>query len=107
MCVATFLEAHDLTGKTVIPFTTHEGSGFGSGLSDLKKALLTATVTKGLSIQGSKVGPDGKRCIQPVGRIHQADALLCAEVRTDRLMERHQLVACSLGNLPRYGKAVA
>jgi flavodoxin len=31
MCVATFLEAHDWTGKTVIPFTTHEGSGFGSG----------------------------------------------------------------------------
>ncbi|MBR0030386.1 MAG: NAD(P)H-dependent oxidoreductase [Bacteroidales bacterium] len=36
MCVATFLEAHDWTGKTVIPFTTHEGSGFGSGLRDLR-----------------------------------------------------------------------
>lgn len=61
MCVATFLEAHDWTGKTVIPFTTHEGSGFGSGLSDLKKALPTATVTKGLSIQGSKVSGADKQ----------------------------------------------
>lgn len=61
MCVATFLEAHDWSGKTVIPFTTHEGSGFGSGLSDLKKALPNATVTKGLSIQGSKVGTAGKQ----------------------------------------------
>ena len=61
MCVATFLEAHDWAGKTVIPFTTHEGSGFGSGLSDLKKALPNATVTKGLSIQGSKVSTAGKQ----------------------------------------------
>ena len=55
MCVATFLEAHDWAGKTVIPFTTHEGSGFGSGLRDLKAAIPSATVKKGLSIQGSKV----------------------------------------------------
>ena len=55
MCVATFLEAHDWSGKTVIPFTTHEGSGFGSSLSDLRKAIPSAFVKKGLSIQGSKV----------------------------------------------------
>lgn len=46
---------HDWTGKTVIPFTTHEGSGFGSGLRDLKAAIPAATIPKGLSIQGSKV----------------------------------------------------
>ena len=55
MCVATFLEAHDWNGKTVIPFTTHEGSGWGRGLGDLKAALPKATVGKGLAIQGSKV----------------------------------------------------
>ena len=46
---------HDWTGKTVIPFTTHEGRGFGSGLRDLKAAIPAATIPKGLSIQGSKV----------------------------------------------------
>ena len=61
MCVATFLEAHDWTGKTVIPFMTHEGSGFGSGLRDLKAAIPSATVKKGLSIQGSKVKTAGKQ----------------------------------------------
>jgi len=61
MCVATFLEAHDWSGKTVIPFTTHEGSGFGSGLRDLKAAIPQATVKKGLSIQGSKVKTAGKQ----------------------------------------------
>ena len=55
MCVATFLEAHDWTGKTVIPFTTHEGSGFGQSLRDLQAAIPSATIGKGLSIQGSKV----------------------------------------------------
>ena len=53
MCMFTFIEKHDWTEKTVIPFTTHEGSGFGSGLSDLKAAVKGATVTKGLSIQGT------------------------------------------------------
>ena len=61
MCVATFLEAHDWSGKTVIPFTTHEGSGFGNGLRDLKAALPSATVKKGLSIQGSKVSTASKQ----------------------------------------------
>ena len=55
MCVFTFLEAHDWAGKTVIPFTTHEGSGFGQSLRDLKAAIPSATIGKGLSIQGSKV----------------------------------------------------
>ena len=61
MCVATFLEAHDWKGKTVIPFTTHEGSGFGQSLRDLKAAIPGATITKGLSIQGSKVGTAGNQ----------------------------------------------
>lgn len=61
MCVATFLEAHDWTGKTVIPFTTHEGSGFGRSIRDLKSAIPAAKIRKGLSIQGSKVNTAGKQ----------------------------------------------
>ena len=61
MCMFTFIEKHDWTGKTVIPFTTHEGSGFGSGLSDLKAAIPSATVKKGLSIRGSNVRNAGKQ----------------------------------------------
>ena len=61
MCVFTFLEAHDWCGKTVIPFTTHEGSGWGSGLRDLKTALPETTIGKGLAIQGSKVSSSMKQ----------------------------------------------
>src|SRR5512145_3060339 len=30
MAVFTFLESYDFSGKTIIPFCTHEGSGLGS-----------------------------------------------------------------------------
>ena len=48
---------HDinLDGKTVIPFTTHEGSGLASCVSDVKKAFPKANVTKGFSIYGHEV----------------------------------------------------
>ncbi|MBQ9173453.1 MAG: flavodoxin [Bacteroidales bacterium] len=55
MCVFTFLESHDWNGKTIIPFTTHEGSGFGSGLRDLRSSAKGATVKNGLSLRGSAV----------------------------------------------------
>ena len=35
--VATFLAAHDFTGKTLIPFMTHEGSRMGRSEEDIRK----------------------------------------------------------------------
>ena len=54
MCVFTFLEHYDLTGKKIVPFCTNEGSGMGSSERDLKKACPGATVVKGLSIHGAE-----------------------------------------------------
>ena len=45
----------NLDGKTVIPFTTHEGSGLASCVSDVKKAFPKAKVTAGWSIYGHEV----------------------------------------------------
>ena len=44
-----------LDGKTVIPFTTHEGSGLANCVEDVKAAFPKATVTKGFSIYGHEV----------------------------------------------------
>jgi len=55
MPVLTFLEQYDLKGKTVIPFTTHEGSGLASCVEDVKEAFPDANVTKGFSIYGHEV----------------------------------------------------
>jgi len=51
----TFFKDHDLSGKTVIPFTTHEGSGLASIVKDVKKAWPKASVKDGFSIYGHEV----------------------------------------------------
>lgn len=51
----TFFKNHDLNGKTLIPFTTHEGSGLGNVVNDLKRLYPDATVTGSFSIAGHDV----------------------------------------------------
>jgi flavodoxin len=55
MVMFTQLEKLDFSGKTVKPFVTHEGSGFGSSQKDLKKLCEGANIKKGLSIPGAGV----------------------------------------------------
>ncbi len=55
MAVFTFLEHFDFSGKTIKPFCTHQGSGMGSSISDIKRLCPAATVEKGLAIYGSSV----------------------------------------------------
>ena len=47
MCVFTFLEAYDLTGKKILPFCTHEG------IDDIRKVCPGTEVKDGLAIRGS------------------------------------------------------
>ena len=51
----TLFKDINLDGKTVIPFTTHEGSGLASCVSDVRKAFPKANVTQGWSIYGHEV----------------------------------------------------
>lgn len=55
MPVFTFLESYDFSGKTIIPFCTHEGSGMGQSESDIKKLCPGARVKNGLPIRGGSV----------------------------------------------------
>lgn len=55
MAVFTFLEHFDFTGKTIRPFCTHEGSGLGSSVQDIRKLCPGANVEAGLAIHGSSV----------------------------------------------------
>ena len=57
----TLFKDINLDGKTVIPFTTHEGSGLASCVSDVKRAFPKATVTAGFSIYGHEVQADRDR----------------------------------------------
>ena len=51
----TQLEKLDFACKTVKPFVTHEGSGFGSSKKDLEKLCSGAEIRNGLSIPGADV----------------------------------------------------
>lgn len=54
MAVFTFLEHFDFSGKTIRPFCTHEGSGMGRSVSDIKKLCPKATVEDGIAVFGSR-----------------------------------------------------
>lgn len=60
----SFFQDNDLNGKTIIPFTTHEGSGLGSCVRDLKKLYPKATFKESFSIYGHMVRTEeGKRTV--------------------------------------------
>ena len=58
MPVYTFLESYDFSGKTVIPFCTHAGSGLSGTVNTLKSKLNGATVLDGLAIAGTTAQND-------------------------------------------------
>lgn len=55
MVVYTFLESYDFSGKTIIPFCTHEGSGMGHSERDIRKLCPNTIVLSGLPIRGGSV----------------------------------------------------
>jgi putative NADPH-quinone reductase len=55
MVVRSFLDAVDLTGKTIVPFTTHGGSGLGSVPANLQSYIADASFLEGKAIAGTDV----------------------------------------------------
>lgn len=53
MAVYTFLEKHDWSGKTLLPFCTHEGSGLSGSERKIADACKGATVGRGLALRGA------------------------------------------------------
>ena len=52
MVVYTFLEKHDLSGKTILPFCTHEGSGVSGTDGKIKRLYKNASVKSALAVRG-------------------------------------------------------
>lgn len=53
MAVYTFLESYDFSGKTIVPFCTHEGSGLSSTQESIAAICPDAEILDGLAIRGS------------------------------------------------------
>ncbi|MTJ82255.1 MAG: flavodoxin [Telmatospirillum sp.] len=56
MALLTFLDRHDVAGRTVVPFCTHEGSGLGRSVRDIEARCTRATVRDGLALHGGTGG---------------------------------------------------
>ena len=53
--VRTFLSEYDFSGKTVIPFCTHDGSGAGRSFSAVAELAVAAETLEGLAIHAPEV----------------------------------------------------
>lgn len=73
MAVSSFLEEYDFSGKTVIPFCSHEGSGLGSGVSVIRELCPDATILDGYEVRGSRAADEDtaagiKEWMQKIGQ---------------------------------------
>ena len=66
MIMYTFFENEDLSGKTLIPFSTHEGSGLSGFDRKLSSSCPDATVLDGLAVRGNDAQNDQNRVRQSV-----------------------------------------
>ena len=58
MPVYSFLDSHDLTGKTVKVFVTHEGSSFSNTVGTIAELEPGAEVLEGLAVRGANVSDE-------------------------------------------------
>ena len=52
MCMYTFLEHYDWSGKKIVPLCTNEGSGLANSEADIAASCPGATMAPGLSVKG-------------------------------------------------------
>ena len=55
MCIFTFLEHYDWSGKKIAPLCTNEGSGLANSEKDIARSCPGAQMRPGLSIKGHQV----------------------------------------------------
>lgn len=72
MLIYSFLEAYNWEGKTLVPFCTSGGSGFGRSLDQLPDSAPGATILAGLHVSGSRVEGAGEDIADWIGGLDLA-----------------------------------
>jgi len=65
--VLSFLRHHDFTGKTIIPFCTHGGGGFGQIEEDIAKECPNSIMLPGFSANGTVTPAEVKNWLKTIG----------------------------------------
>ena len=77
MILYTFLDEHDLSGKTVVPFNTSGGSGFSGSLDTIAQMEPEAKITEGLSLgdgEAEDCADDVAEWLANIGMTGEADS---------------------------------
>ena len=69
MVIYSFLESYDWTGKTMVPFCTSGGSGFGRSLDRLPDSAPGATILEGLHVSGSSAADSGEEVAEWIAEL--------------------------------------
>lgn len=64
MPLYTFLESYDFSGKTIVPFNSHGGSGLSSTVNTIRAIQPNTTVTAGFTVSRNTVGDAENNIIQ-------------------------------------------
>lgn len=70
MLIYSFLEAYDWEGKTLVPFCTSGGSGFGGSLDKLPDSAPSANILEGLHVSGSRVDGSSEEIAAWIGGLN-------------------------------------
>ncbi len=65
--VLSFLRATDLSGKTVIPFCTHGGGGFGNMIEEYQRECGTSRMMPGLAVKGTYTFSEVQKWLESIG----------------------------------------
>lgn len=65
--VMSFLRRHDFAGKTVIPFCTHGGGGFGQIENDIAKECLNSKILPGIAVNGTVASEEVTNWLETIG----------------------------------------
>jgi flavodoxin len=65
--VLSFLRAHDFTGKTVIPFCTHGGGGFGQMQNDIARECSKSMILSGIAVNGTSAPDEVENWLKSIG----------------------------------------
>ena len=77
MIIHTFFDTYDLSGKIIVPFNTHEGSGDGGTYDTIKKREPEAMVLDGLPIRGDDTQFDQSEAV--LNWLHRLDLIPAKE----------------------------
>lgn len=64
--VLSFLRQHDFENKTIIPFCTHGGGGFGQIVNDITRECSKSIILPGIAVNGTVASEEVKKWLETI-----------------------------------------